>query len=275
MFTPMSQQKFIAQIMSSKSPMRTFEDTDGTALSYAEIKALATGNPLIKERMDLEVQISRLTSLKNSYLHERYRLEDNVIKHLPLSVANCNLLINGYHKDIKHLADNTLVNENNFSPMVIQGTVYYQKKEAGTALIELLKTTEIDHRQTIEIGRYRGFNMTLSFDCFSSKHSITLKNSLSHDVELGSDPLGNILRMDNKLSSFKEKIVSTTDHLSNYQTQLERAKEELKKPFTHEIEITEKQQRLAEVMAEMTTMEQENKAEMEQNIQEDDYEMEM
>ena len=270
-----NKQKFIAQIMSSKSPMRTFEDTDGTALSYAEIKALATGNPLIKERMDLEVQISRLTSLKNSYLHERYRLEDNVIKHLPLSVANCNLLINGYHKDIKHLTDNTLVNENNFSPMVIQGTVYYQKKEAGTALIELLKTTEIDHRQTIEIGRYRGFNMTLSFDCFSSKHSITLKNSLSHDVELGSDPLGNILRMDNKLSSFKEKIVSTTDHLSNYQTQLERAKEELKKPFTHEIEITEKQQRLAEVMAEMTTMEQENKAEMEQNIQEDDYEMEM
>ena len=234
--------------MTSKSPVRSAEDVDESALSYAEIKALATGNPLIKEKMDLDVQVSKLNMLKASYLSEKYSLEDKILKIFPNRIKGLKERIKGYEKDIAHLEKNSikLENENKqFNPMQINGKVYLEKEEAGKALLEefgKLKSTEAK-----TIGCYRGFKMDLSFDSFSKEFKLTLKNSLNHNLVLGSDIFGNITRIDNVLENMDKKLKEAKEQLINIEHQLENAKKELNKPFQHEKELKEKQSRLSEL----------------------------
>ncbi len=243
-----NKQKFISQIMTSKSPVRSAEDVDESALSYAEIKALATGNPLIKEKMDLDVQVAKLNMLKSSYLSEKYRLEDNVLKNYPSRIKSLSDRIKGYEKDIDHLKENTIISENDkrkFTPMKINEKVYMDKEEAGKVLLETCKT--LKSSQPKIIGSYRGFKMELSFDSFSKEFRLSLKNSLSHFVNLGSDIFGNITRIDNILDGMEDRLKGTKEELVNVETQLKNSKAEISKPYKHEQELKEKQIRLAEL----------------------------
>ncbi|SHI10995.1 Adenine-specific DNA methylase, N12 class [Sporanaerobacter acetigenes DSM 13106] len=243
-----NKQKFISQIMTSKSPVRSAEDVDESALSYAEIKALATGNPLIKEKMDLDVQVSKLKMLNASYLSEKYTLEDNILKLYPSKIKVLSGRIEGYEKDIAHLKGNTISSHKDrkkFTPMKIGEQLYMEKEDAGKALLEVCKTLKSSEPKVI--GSYRGFKMELSFDSFSHEFKLALKNSLNHSTTLGSDVHGNIIRIDNLLDGMKDKLEDTKEQLSNVQIQLQNAKSELSKPFAYEQELKEKQTRLAEL----------------------------
>ena len=180
-----NKQKFISQIMTSKSPVRTAEDIDETSLSYAEIKALATGNPFIKEKMDLDIYVARLRLLKSNHLSERYSLEDKIIKYFPGQIKSNEECIKGFKADISHLLEHTKPNEDEFSPMVISDVVYNEKAEAGKAILEACK--KMTNPEPMIIGKYRGFIMELSFDSFSREYKLSLKNELSHMVSLGTD----------------------------------------------------------------------------------------
>lgn len=243
-----NKQKFISQIMTSKSPVRSAEDVDESALSYAEIKALATGNPLIKEKMDLDIQVSKLNMLKASYLSEKYRLEDNILKTYPNRIRLLGERIKGYEKDIENLKENSFENDNadkKFNPMKIGEKVYLEKEDAGQALLEECKKLKSTEAKTI--GYYRGFRMDLSFDSFSQEFKLTLKNSLNHHVTLGSDIFGNLTRIDNILENMDKKLEGSKEQLINANNQLENAKKELNRPFQHEKELKEKQSRLSEL----------------------------
>ena len=242
-----SKQKFIGQIMTSKSPVRSAEDVDEQALSYAEIKALCTGNPYIKEKMDLDIDVSRLKLLKANHLSQHYALEDKILKEIPQKIASLEQRIAGYKADIAHAETNTHPNEDGFSPMVIKGKTFADKKEAGTEILAICKT--MTNPEPIPLGSYRGFEMELFFDTFSKEYKITLKNELRHTTALGTDIFGNIQRLDNLITSFPEKQTSCENQLENEKVQLENAKAELDKPFVHEEELKTKSARLAELNA--------------------------
>ena len=240
-----NKQKFIGQIMTSKSPVRSCEDIDEAALSYAEVKALATGNPYIKEKMDLDIQVSKLKLLKANHTSQRYRLEDNIAKHYPMQITALKERLEGYRADIQTYAAHKPVDKDAFS-MKIGNRTYTDKKEAGAALIDMCRSAK-QPNMAVTIGEYQGFKMSVSFDSFFSKFTISLKGSLSYEVEIGADPLGNLQRLSNALEGMTGKMADVEQKLSNVEHQLETAKVEVTKPFVQEQELAEKLERLAEL----------------------------
>ena len=242
-----NKQKFIGQIMTSKSPVRSCEDIDEAALSYAEVKALATGNPYIKEKMDLDIQVSKLKLLKANHTSQRYRLEDNIAKHYPMQITALKERLEGYRADIQTYAAHKPVDKDDFS-MKIGNRTYTDKKEAGAALIDMCRSAK-QPNMAVTIGEYQGFKMSVSFDSFFSKFTVSLKGSLSHEVEIGADPFGNLQRLSNALEGMTGKMADVEQKLSNVEHQLETAKVEVTKPFAQEQELVEKLERLAELNA--------------------------
>ena len=248
-----SKQKFISQIMTSKSPVRSCEDVDETALSYAEIKALATGNPYIREKMDLEIEVSRLKLVKANYLSQKYMLEDSLLKHYPKEIRLTQERINGYEADIalyeRHKSED-------FPGMLLYGTHYEEKKEAGTAILEACKA--MTSPEPKEVGSYRGFTLLLSYDIVAKVFRMTLRGELSHIVELGSDIHGNIQRMENVLESLPSRLSACEKALATLKEQMDNAKAEVEKPFEQEHELSEKTARLAELDALLNMDKREN-----------------
>lgn len=250
-----SKQKFISQIMTSKSPVRSCEDVDETALSYAEIKALATGNPYIREKMDLEIEVSRLKLVKANYLSQKYMLEDSLLKHYPKEIRLTQERINGYEADI---ALYERYKSEDFPGMLLYGTHYEEKKEAGTAILEACKA--MTSPEPKEVGSYRGFTLLLSYDIVAKVFRMTLRGELSHTVELGSDIYGNIQRIENMLESLPSRLSACEKALATLKEQMDNAKAEVKKPFEQEHELSEKAARLAELDALLNMDKRENAA---------------
>ena len=238
-------QKFIGQIMTSKSPVRSAEDIDETALSYAEIKALCTGNPHIKEKMDLDIDVQRLRLLKANHLSQRYALEDQIIKELPQQIARYKQYIEGYLSDMVRLKENTHPNEDGFSPMEVEGTIYTDKKAAGSAILAACKA--MTSPDPVHLGQYRGFAMDLSFESLTREFKVTVKGALYYTTPLGTDVFGNILRLDNLLGSMEGRLNDCREQLENTKVQLENAKLEVEKPFPQEDELKRKSARLDEL----------------------------
>ena len=240
-----SKQKFISQIMTSKSPVRSAEDVDEQALSYAEIKALASGNPMIKEKMDLDIEVSKLKLLKANHLSQKYALEDAISKGFPKQIAETQERIAGYGADIAAVKESTLPNADGFSPLALAGVTYADKKEAGAALLTMCQT--MLSPAATQIGSYRGLTLELSFDTFARECRLTMIGQLRHTVTLGTDVFGNLQRMDNALEGLPIKEQTCREQLSNLQTQLETAKAEVQKPFPREVELNTKTARLEEL----------------------------
>ncbi len=239
-----NKQKFIAQIMTSKSPVRSADDIDETALSYAEIKALATGNPHIKEKMELDTEVAKLKLIKASFMSQIYDLEDKVIKFYPNEIANLTARIKGLEADIAASQQYPKI-EDKFNTMTIDGLRFFEKEKAGNALIERCK--KMTSEEPVIIGDYRGFNMELSFDTMSKTFHVTLKNSLSYKIDLGTDVFGNIQRLDNAIESLPTRCADVKEKLEDTKQQFETAKVESKRKFPQEDELTEKLSRLAAV----------------------------
>ncbi len=245
-----NKQRFISQIMTSKSPVRSAEDVDESTLSYAEIKALATGNPLIKEKMDLDVQVSKLKMMHSNYLSNKYALEDKIIKYFPNEIKRLENSIKGYSADVVTARANTsepTSGERSFKGMKVLGEDYTQleKEEAGKALLSACR--EVKSGVAQEIGEYRGFKMDLSYDAFFNQFNLLLKGHISHRVVLGSDTFGNITRMDNILDNLDTKKETAMEKLEGVKQQLENARLEVKKPFTHDKELKTQTARLSEL----------------------------
>ena len=240
-------QKFIAQIMTSKSPVRSAEDVDDQALSYAEIKALASGNPLIKEKMDLDIEVTKLKLLKSSHLSQRYSMEDAISKTFPKSIAETQERLAGYGADIAAVKEHTVPNADSFSPMTLAGKIYAEKKAAGAELLVLCQNMLTP--EAMQIGSYRGLTLELSFDSFSQEYRLTMIGQLRHVVTLGTDVFGNIQRMDNLLETLPVKEQACREKLSELHTQMETAKAEVLKPFPREEELKTKLARLEELNA--------------------------
>ena len=240
-----SKQKFISQIMTSKSPVRSAEDVDEQALSYAEIKALASGNPMIKEKMDLDIEVSKLKLLKANHLSQKYALEDAISKGFPKQIAETQARIAGYGADIATVKENTHPNGDGFSPLTLAGVTHADKKEAGAALLTMCQT--MLSPEATQIGSYRGLTLELAFDTFAREYRLTMIGQLRHTVTLGTDVFGNLQRMDNALEGLPIKEQACREQLSNLQTQLETAKAEVQKPFPREEELTTKTARLEEL----------------------------
>ena len=240
-----SKQKFIGQIMTSKSPVRSAEDIDETALSYAEIKALCTGNPYIKEKMDLDIEVQKLRLMKANHLSQKYSLEDQIIKEFPQEIRIWQQRIEGLESDIQRVKDKTLPNADGFSPMVVEGITHTTKKAAGSAIIAACEN--MTNPDPIPLGEYRGFAMKLHFDAISREFKITLQGELSYPVALGTDVFGNIQRLDNALDSLSDRLGNCRSQLENIEQQLEAAKVEVEKPFPKEDELKEKTARLDEL----------------------------
>ena len=240
-----SKQKFISQIMTSKSPVRSAEDVDEQALSYAEIKALASGNPMIKEKMDLDIEVSKLKLLKANHLSQKYALEDAISKGFPKQIAETQARIAGYGADIATVKENTHPNGDGFSPLTLAGVTYADKKEAGAALLTMCQT--MLSPEATQVGSYRGLTLELSFDTFAREYCLTMIGQLRHTVTLGTDVFGNLQRMDNALEGLPIKEQACREQLSNLQTQLETAKAEVQKPFPREAELNTKTARLEEL----------------------------
>ena len=240
-----SKQKFISQIMTSKSPVRSAEDVDEQALSYAEIKALASGNPMIKEKMDLDIEVSKLKLLKANHLSQKYALEDAISKGFPKQIAETQARITGYGADIAAVKENTHPNGDGFSPLTLAGVTHADKKEAGAALLTMSQT--MLSPEATQIGSYRGLTLELAFDTFAREYRLTMIGQLRHTVTLGTDVFGNLQRMDNALEGLPIKEQTCREQLSNLQTQLETAKAEVQKPFPREAELNTKTARLEEL----------------------------
>ena len=240
-----SKQKFISQIMTSKSPVRSAEDVDEQALSYAEIKALASGNPMIKEKMDLDIEVSKLKLLKANHLSQKYALEDAISKDFPKQIAETQVRIAGYGADIATVKENTHPNGDGFSPLTLAGVTHADKKEAGAALLTMCQT--MLSPEATQVGSYRGLTLELAFDTFAREYRLTMIGQLRHTVTLGTDVFGNLQRMDNALEGLPIKEQTCREQLSNLQTQLETAKVEVQKPFPREAELNTKTARLEEL----------------------------
>jgi len=242
-----NKQKFISQIMTSKSPVRACEDVDDTALSYAEIKALATGNPYIKEKMDLDVQVSKLKLLKANHTSQIYRLESDIAKNFPVQISALKERIAGMQIDSQVVKSVDLQDNDTFA-MTVGNVLYEDKKEAGEALIAAcagLKTVSTGGK----IGEYHGFTLSASYNMFSNAFELTIKGKCSYKLEIGKDPVGNMQRIHNTLSSIDRKLTESEQKLETVQQQLATAQEEVKKPFPKEEELNEKMERLSELNA--------------------------
>ena len=241
-----NKQKFISQIMTSKSPVRSCDDVDEQALSYAEIKALCAGNPLIKEKMDLDIDVARLKVLKADHQSQQYRMEDKLLKYFPAEIEKQTGYIHGFEADIKTVEAHPQISEG-FCGMDIRGKHYAEKADAGEWILAACK--EVKGSDPVPLGSYRGFQMELSFDSFRHEYDITLKGSMSHRVALGTDARGNITRLDNALAGITERLERANEQLTNLYNQQEATKGELGKPFPQEAELMAKSQRLAELDA--------------------------
>ena len=239
-----NKQKFISQIMTSKSPVRSAEDIDEASLSYAEIKALASGNPKVKEKMELDTKVAKLKLAKANYLSQKYELEDRIVKYYPQKIKLIEERIHGYKKDIE-----SIVHQNEFVEMTVKDITFHDKKQAGQAI--LLSCQELKSQEEIMVGNYRGFEMSLRYDSFHNVHILTLKNHLSHPVELGDDVYGNITRIDNVIDSIPKKLeIEKTLYDETYQ-QFMNAKEEVEKPFEKEDELQSLSKRLSKLDKEL------------------------
>ena len=261
-----NKQRFISQIMTSKSPVRSCEDVDEQALSYAEIKALCAGNPLIKEKMDLDVQVAKLKVLKADHQSQKFRLQDKLLTKFPADIQETNAYIAGVKADAQLAAAYPQVQEG-FCGMTIKGVTYDEKKTAGERLV--LACSELPNAEEKVIGSYRGFELSLRFDTFRSEYQAILKGQRRYPVALGTDPLGNIIRLDNSLNNFPERINSAENELATLHQQQAAAQIEVEKPFLQEEELAEKSARLAELNAQLDVDEKSHDPEQEEQPDED------
>ena len=261
-----NKQRFISQIMTSKSPVRSCEDVDEQALSYAEIKALCAGNPLIKEKMDLDVQVAKLKVLKADHQSQKFRLQDKLLTKFPADIQETNAHIAGLKADAQLAAAHPQVQEG-FCGMTIRGVTYDEKKTAGERLV--LACSELPNAEEKVIGSYRGFELSLRFDTFRSEYQALLKGQRKYTVPLGTDPLGNIIRLDNSLNSFPERITAAENELATLHQQQAAAQIEVEKPFPQEEELAEKSARLAELNAQLDVDEKSHEPEQEEEPDED------
>ncbi|MCC8029191.1 MAG: DEAD/DEAH box helicase family protein [Lachnospiraceae bacterium] len=243
-----NKQKFISQIMTSKSPVRSCDDVDEQALSYAEIKALCEGSPLIKEKMDLDIDVARLKVLKADHQSKQYRLEDQLLKYFPAEIERQQGYIRGFTKDMETVAAHPHP-EDGFAGMEVAGRTYHEKAEAGAAILAICKTAK--SVEGYPLGTYRGFSMQLSFDSFEKKFCIFLKGEMTHRVPIGNDARGNLTRLDNTLGNIPAKLEQAETKLTSLEQQQEAAMQEVGKPFPQEAELAEKSARLAELDAEL------------------------
>ena len=261
-----NKQRFISQIMTSKSPVRSCDDVDEQALSYAEIKALCAGNPLIKEKMDLDVQVAKLKVLKADHQSQKFRLQDKLLTKFPADIRETNAYIAGVKADAQLAAAHPQVQEG-FCGMTIKGVTYDEKKTAGERLV--LACSELPNAEEKVIGSYRGFELSLRFDTFRSEYQALLKGQRKYTVPLGTDPLGNIIRLDNSLNNFPERITSAENELTTLHQQQAAAQIEVEKPFPQEEELAEKSARLAELNAQLDVDEKNHEPEQDEEEQED------
>ena len=261
-----NKQRFISQIMTSKSPVRSCEDVDEQALSYAEIKALCAGNPLIKEKMDLDVQVAKLKVLKADHQSQKFRLQDKLLTKFPAEIQETNAYIAGVKADAQLAAAHPQVQEG-FCGMTIKGVTYDEKKTAGERLV--LACSELPNAEEKVIGSYRGFELSLRFDTFRSEYQALLKGQRKYTVPLGTDPLGNIIRLDNSLNNFPERITAAENELDTLHQQQAAAQIEVEKPFPQEEELAEKSARLAELNAQLDVDEKSHEPEQDEEEQED------
>ncbi len=238
-------QSFTSQIMTSKTPIRSMEDIDERALDYAEIKALATGNEYIKEKTELEAKTTKLKMLKQSYLSQKYELEEMIERKYPQQIKECNETIENLKEDKKQLTENTKINEDNFSTMILDNQIYNERAKAGAKILELCKN--VTDLKGVYVGEYRGFKMYLEFNSFSKLFQVALKNKQTYRAVLGSDKVGVITRINNALESMDKQLESTTQKLQNLELQCKNAKENLSVPFAQEQELQESLARLKEV----------------------------
>ena len=244
-----NKQKFISQIMTSKAPVRSCEDVDDTALSYAEIKALATGNPYIREKMDLDIQVSKLKLLKANHTSQKYRLESEIARIYPVKITALKELIAGLRLDAE--AARPLMEkdkEKDVFSMVLGGKNYTDRKEAGIALIAACEGLRMADAAG-QIGEFHGFRLYSDFDRFKYVYNLTVKRQCSYHIEIGKDPLGNLQRIRNALSGIGQKLAEAESNLETVKEQLAMAKEEVEKPFSKEVELADKTKRLAELNA--------------------------
>ena len=260
-----NKQRFISQIMTSKSPVRSCEDVDEQALSYAEIKALCAGNPLIKEKMDLDVQVAKLKVLKADHQSQKFRLQDKLLTKFPADIRETNAYIAGVKADAQLAAAHPQGKEE-FCGMTIKGVTYDEKKTAGERLV--LACSELPNAEEKVIGSYRGFELSLRFDTFRSEYQALLKGQRKYTVPLGTDPLGNIIRLDNSLNNFPERITAAENELTTLYQQRAAAQIEVEKPFPQEEELAEKSARLAELNAQLDVDEKSHEPEQDEEEQE-------
>ena len=239
-----NKQKFISQIMTSKSPVRACDDIDETALSYAEIKALCAGDERIKEKMDLDVDVARLKLMKANHQSQQYRLEDNLLRYFPEQIEQNKKFIEGFNADMKTLAEHPHPVDG-FAGMTVRGDVLTDKENAGAALVDAFK--DVKGLDPVQIGTYRGFTMSLTLEDFGRDYVLTLKGQMTHRVTLGKDPRGNLTRIDNTLNGMAERLTTVQGKLDSLYAQMETAKQELGKPFPQETELKAKSARLAEL----------------------------
>ena len=239
-----NKQKFISQIMTSKSPVRSCEDVDETALSYAEIKALCAGDDRIKEKMTLDVDVAKLKLMKASHQSQQYRLEDNLLRHFPEQIEKNKGFITGFEADIRTLTEHPHPKDG-FAGMEVKGDKLTDKDNAGAAILEACKDAK--GLEPVSIGSYRGFAMSLTVEDFGKDYVLTLKGQMTHRVTLGKDAKGNLIRIDNALAAMPERMTNVQNTLDNLYKQVENAKAELGKPFPQEDELKEKSARLAEL----------------------------
>ena len=261
-----NKQRFISQIMTSKSPVRSCDDVDEQALSYAEIKALCAGNPLIKEKMDLDVQVAKLKVLKADHQSQKFRLQDKLLTKFPADIQEANAHIAGLKADAQLAAAHPQVQEG-FCGMTIKGVTYDEKKTAGERLV--LACSELPNAEEKVIGNYRGFELSLRFDTYRSEYQALLKGQRKYTVPLGTDPLGNIIRLDNSLNNFPERITSAENELATLHQQQAAAQIEVEKPFPQEEELAVKSARLAELNAQLDVDEKSHEPEQDEEEQED------
>ena len=239
-----NKQKFISQIMTSKSPVRSCDDVDETALSFAEIKALCAGDPRIKERMDLDVEVSRLKLMKADHQSKQYRLEDQLLKYFPEEIEKHKGFIKGFESDLEVLAAHPHP-EDGFAGMEIRGDLLTDKENAGAALLDACK--EVKTSDPVQIGSYRGYAISVEFSAWKQEYTLLLKGQMSHRATLGIDPRGNLTRIDNALAQMPQRLEAAKAQLDNLYQQQAAAKEEVGKPFLYEEELRSKNARLVEL----------------------------
>ena len=243
-----NKQKFISQIMSSKSPVRSCEDVDETALSYAEIKALCAGDPRIKEKMDLDVDVARLKLMKADHMSKQYRLEDQLLKFFPQQIDHDRQIVDGFEKDRATASQHPLP-EKDFIGLTVGSNTIMDKEQAGTAILKTCQ--EAAHGQVAPIGSYRGFALSVQYDSFANRFQMLLQGSLTHRVDVGNDARGNLTRLDNAIAQLETRAADAQNHLTTSQQQMEAAQQELGKPFPQDAELRAKSARLSELDAQL------------------------